>query len=417
MSQLIDRLQVSRGPAMITYRGGVFFTKEDLVVDLNKDTKEIPSAAFGPLAQVNLGVKAMLKFTPVGEFKHLDVLWPYGTTVPGTSIFGDGDAPVLIQPLDDGQRQVIFHAGGVSKMPDLHFTAADTLLGECGLQMIGANGVAVDDPNRLFTFGANTIDLDALPYDPNTLLIQAYNNSWNSAGGFTLTFGANTTGVLAFNANAAAVQEAFRALASVAALAAAPTVTGDYLAGFTITFPNADGNVGQTTAAVSGLPGGSSVAATTITPGVTGSVAEVQRIALTLPWLQWQAREGVKVAFNLTINDEESDAIGHYDSIFGSLSVSATAQPQGMRDEVALAAAQVQGAMSVRGRKLSQGAHDLIVTGDGVYFALYGANLKKAGMVYGAQNQRVPEMEWAASRTVGSGGALRPLFYIGDAAP
>lgn len=417
MSQSIDRLVVSRGPAMITYRGGVFFTKDDLVVDLTKDTKEIPSSAFGKLTDINLGVKASCKFTPVGEFEHLSVLWPYAAAYPGTSIFGDADYPLLIQPLDDGQRQVTFHAAGINKMADLNFTAKDTLIGEVGLQMVGANGVAVDNANRLFTFASNAIDLGALPYDPDALLIQAYSNAWNSTGGFTLTFGANTTAEIAFDADAATVQTAFRALASVTALTTPPTVTGSQAAGWTITFGNADGNVGQTTAAVSGLPGGSSIATATTVVGSTGVTAEVQTVTLTLPWLVWQARQGVQVSFNMNVTEDETDAIGHYDSIFGGLTVMAKAQPQGMTDEVALAAAAVQGSSSVRGRKLALGAHDLVVTGDGVYFIMYGANIKKAGLVYGASNQRVPEMEWVASRTVDGGGDLNPLFYIGTSAP
>lgn len=417
MSHTIDRLLVSRGPAMITHRGGVFFSKGDITAELMKETKEVESSAFGELDQINTGIKATLKFTPVGEFEHLDVLYPYGTTVPGTSIFGDEDHPVLIQPLDDGQRQVTFHAGGVSKMPDLNFTAQDTLMAECELQMVGANGVAVDNANRLFTFAANVIDLAALPYDPDKLIIQAYSNSWTSAGGFTLTFGANTTGVIPFAADAATVQAALRALASSIALNVDPTVTGSQAAGWTITFGAADGNVGQVTAAVSGLPGGSSIATTTTTAGVTGVTAEVQKVTLTLPWLSWQAREGVKVAFSLDLGEQKSDAIGHYDTIFKKLTVKATAMPQGMNDEIALLAAELQGARAVVGRKMSTGAHDLIITGDGVYFALYGANIGKSPLTWGSEAQRTGELEWSATRGVLSGGILRPLFYLGDSAP
>jgi hypothetical protein len=41
---------------------------------------------------------------------------------------------------------------------------------DCEFQMVGANGVAVDDPARLFVFEDNAIDPDALPYDPAALL-------------------------------------------------------------------------------------------------------------------------------------------------------------------------------------------------------------------------------------------------------
>src|SRR5947209_7447475 len=124
-TQKIDRLVASRGPALLSFNGGFFFSKEDIVVDLSKDTKVLPSSAFGPLTEINLGVKASTKLTPVGEFEYLGVLWPYGATPVGSSIFGNADTPLLIQPIDTTQKQVRFWAAGISKMPDINFTAAD----------------------------------------------------------------------------------------------------------------------------------------------------------------------------------------------------------------------------------------------------------------------------------------------------
>ena len=413
MASQIDRLIVSRGPAMITHRGGVFFTREDLVVDLNKETKGIPSAAFGELDQVNLGVKATAKFRPVGEFEHLGVLWPYATTPPGTSIFGDADYPLLIQPLDATQDQTTFHAAGISKMPDLFFTATDTLIQDVEFQMVGKNNVAIDNANRLFTQAANTINLAALPYDPDALIIQAYNNSWLSGGTFTLTFGADTTAALDFDITPVDLETALNGLASVAA-AGSLDVTGDYISGFTITF-RTNGARAAITGAVTNMPGGTSVRNDEVTAGGAGNV-EVQFLRL-FPWASFQAREGIKVAFALQLTEDTADAIGHYDTIFSGLTVTASGLPQGVTDVAALAAAAVQGAASVRGRKLSTGGHHLDIFGDDVYFRLYQANVRKAGQVFSATKQRVPDLEWVAARSIGAGGVLNPLFYIGAAAP
>lgn len=414
MPQQIDRLLISRGPAMITYRGGVFFSKEDITVDLAKSTDTAQSSAFGPLTEFNLGVKATMKFTPVGEFEHLDVLWPYSSTPIGRSIFGaDADYPILIQPLDDGQKQVTFWAGGVSQMPDLNFTAKGTLIGEVGFQMVGKNNTLVDDANRLFTFAANTIDLDALPYDPTKLLIQAYENRWLSAGTFTNTVGANTSGALAYNISAADLATALNALASVTA-AGGVTVTGSLAEGWTITAVEDNAPI-AITGAVTGMPAGTTVRVDVLQPSAADK-PQIVKMRL-FPWHNFAARDGVQVKFSTTVTEDDSDAIGQYDSVFGGLSVELTAQPQGFDLETMLSAAAVQGAASVRGRKLSTGAHDFIVTGEGVYFALYGANLKGSGAVFGAINQRVPAHTWAGSRSIRAGGAINPLFYIGADAP
>lgn len=404
-AQTIDRLVVSRGPAMITFKGGVFFTREDLVVELNKETKPIPSAAFGDLDNVNLGVKATAKFRPVGEFEHLGVLWPYPITPIGTSIFGTADYPLLIQPLDTTQKQTRFKAAGISKMPDLFFTAADTLIQDVEFQMVGANNTAVDDVARLFVQENNAIDLGALPYDPDALIIQAYNNSWLSAGTYHPAYsGDDTTSAIAFDANAAAVQTALRTIAALPAV----TVAGNYLDGFTVTNTSAlDATL--FTSLYSGLPGGTSLRADQVS-------ADVVLLRL-FPWAKFQAREGIKVAFSLTLTEDSADAIGHYDTIFSGLSVVATGLPQGVTDVAALAAAAVQGPGSVRGTKLSTGGHNLDIYGDDVFFRLYKANIRKSGSIFSATKQRVPDLEWVAARSIGGGGVLNPLFYIGAAAP
>lgn len=412
MSAQINRLTVSRGPALVVFAGGSFLSRESIVVELSKDTAEIPSDAFGKLTDVNLGIKAACKFRPVGEFEHLSVLWPYAATVPGTSIFGGADAPLVIKPLDTAQDMVTFHAAGVSQMPNLTFTAKDTLIGEVGFQMVGANNVAADDPNRLFTFATN--DLGAVPYDPAGLLIQAYEQRWLSAGTFTLSFGGDTTSALDYDATANEVQTALNALPSIVAINDV-TVTGSLEDGWTITFDSADGNVGAVTGAVAGMPGGSALGISVETPGSTG-VSEVVAVRLE-PWARFNARDGATVNFDVQLTEDETDAIGHYDTIFSGLAVTVQAQPQGITQETVLAAARIQGAGAVRGTKFSSGAHDYRITGDGVHFLAYAAQLDGAGLNFSSKDQRIPQLTWRASRSVGAGGALNPLFYIGTAAP
>jgi hypothetical protein len=399
-TQSIDRLVASRGPALVVFNGGSFFSKEDIVVDLSKETKDLPSSAFGSLAKINMGVKATTKFTPVGEFEHLGVLWPYASTPPGTSIFGNADLPLLIQPLDTTQKQVRFWAAGVSKMPDLNFTATDSLIGEVNFKMIGKNNVAVDDAARLFQFEDNAIG--ALPYDPAALIVQPYLITWLSAGTYHPSYNADdTTAAIAFNADAAAVQVALRTITALAAV----TVTGTYTDGFTVT-NTAPLDATLFTSTYSGLPGGTALRADQVS-------ADVVLLRL-YPWANFATREGIKVAFNMQIEEDTSDAIGHYDSIFRDLTVTATGIPQGIADVAGLAAAEVQGPASVRGRKVSS-AHNLDINGDGVHFRLYGSGISKAGLVYSSAKQRLPAMEWVASRSIGGGGTINPLFAIATA--
>jgi hypothetical protein len=292
-------------------------------------------------------------------------------------------------------------------MPDLFLSATDTLLGDCEFQMIGANNTAPETADRLFVLEDNAIDLEALPYDPDKLLVQAYAGRWLSAGTWLPSYDASaaTGGALAALAVAATVQAKLRTIAFIDDV----VVTGNYYDGFVVTDPDNDIDAAEFTAAFTGFPGGSALKATQVS-------ARVVKLEL-VPWSNFETREGFKVTFAMQLTEDSGDAIGHYDTIFGGLTVSASGLPQGITEAQMLAAALVQGTGSARGSRLSTGAHDLDIVGTGVFFRLYAANLRKAGQIFGATKQRIPDLEWVASRSIGGGGALNPLFYIGAAAP
>lgn len=92
-----------------------------------------------------------------------------------------------------------------------------------------------------------------------------------TGGTFTLTYSAQTTTPIAFNAAAAAVQTALENLANL--VPGDVTVTGSAGGPYTITFNASLGNVVQVTADATGLTGGTAPAVNTATttPGVAGT--------------------------------------------------------------------------------------------------------------------------------------------------
>jgi hypothetical protein len=89
------------------------------------------------------------------------------------------------------------------------------------------------------------------------------------AGTWTITFGGQTTSSLAFNADATAVEAALEALSNIDDV----TVTGNYTAGFTVTFVAPAGPVSAMTVSdtltTTSNPVAVSIAETT--PGVSGA--------------------------------------------------------------------------------------------------------------------------------------------------
>lgn len=109
------------------------------------------------------------------------------------------------------------------------------------------------------------------PDVPGTSEIQTVTITGAPTGGtFTLTYSAQVTGAIAFNAAASAVQTALNALSNLDGV----TVSGANGGPYTVTFPVDMGNTAQMTGNGAGLTGGAApaVVVATTTPGVAPSV-------------------------------------------------------------------------------------------------------------------------------------------------
>lgn len=411
MPEAMNRLTISRGPAVVKFKGATFFSKDDITLDFNFENGEVQSSAYGKLTDFRKDVKPKIKLNLVGEVEDLGVLFPYAAAIPGQSIFGAQDFPLEICPMDTTQQKCVFHAAGISKMPDLTLGAEGVALGEMEFSLVRKNKAMPNAADAFFAFASN--DYDGTGLDMNKILIQSYDCRWLSGGTFTLTYGADTTAALAWNATAQEVEDALNALTSITS-AGGVSVTGDVDTGYTVTFDSNGDRTAITGAVVSGMPGGCSVLAEVSQEG-TGSLPEIVGVRLT-PWNRFPSREGVKVSFDLQTTEDKADSVGTYDIIFRGLNVKATMIPQNVPQDAALAAANVQGSLFVRGRTIAQDGHTLRVYASGLCFELRGAGLTKAGLVWSSEKQRVPELEWSGSRTL-TGGVVQPLFYIGEAAP
>lgn len=109
------------------------------------------------------------------------------------------------------------------------------------------------------------------PDVPGTSEVQTVTITGGPTGGtFTLTYSAQTTGAIAYNAAASAVETALNALSNLDGV----TVSGANGGPYTVTFPVDMGNTAQMTGNGAGLTGGAApaVVVATTTPGVAPSV-------------------------------------------------------------------------------------------------------------------------------------------------
>lgn len=246
----------------------------------------------------------------------------------------------------------------------------------------------------------------------SSIVTQPYEARWLSNGTFTITYGANTTSSLAFNASSSQVQTALNALASITS-AGGVTVSGDLNDDWVVTF-NTVGARTAFTGAVLTMPGGTSLTERVTTTG-SATVAHVVRLKLS-PWASFGSQGGIGVTFAEQFEDRITDADGLSNIRFMGLTVRAEWIPDGVTDAQILAAQKVQGAGAERGRSLNSGSQNLDIVNTGVFVRLYGANLAATNLRYAANADRVGTIAFEATRVI-SGGAVSNMAFVGTAAP
>jgi hypothetical protein len=95
---MIDRTTIIRGPCKITYDGVTFYTREGVVLNINRNTSPVPVDGFGTVDRYLTGTSVTAEFVPHGRLDQatLDVLYACALLQPGQSIFGSTDKAMVI---------------------------------------------------------------------------------------------------------------------------------------------------------------------------------------------------------------------------------------------------------------------------------------------------------------------------------
>ncbi len=159
---------------------------------------------------------------------------------------------------------------GIARQGETFSTVTPTLFGTAGTVIPQGSVASVSgDATARFALDADATIAAAIDEVQHVAF-----SGLPASGTWTLTFDGQTTSALAFDADAAAVQAALRALSNLSAV----TVAGDYAAGFDVTFAGADGGVNQPqmTATPSSLETSAPAAVTiTVTTTTAGAAAQI----------------------------------------------------------------------------------------------------------------------------------------------
>jgi len=185
-----DRTTIVRGPCRITYNSQTFYSKGGVSLAMSNETFDKESDAHGVIGRAKTDLKITVSFEPVGEIEAIATLFPYNTILPGVTVYGATDKPLVIVSAD--ATYTILNAA-ITKLPTIKCSANSTAIGSVeftGLLKIGGDpSLAVDYFTK--TSGAA---VQATGFDPAAIITAPYyatlggSLSFMSEAGFDISF-------------------------------------------------------------------------------------------------------------------------------------------------------------------------------------------------------------------------------------
>ena len=169
----LSRSSILRGPAVITFNGATFYSKDDIKLITELDTFDIEISAFGKIDERVRNRKITVSFTPSGAWTDLATLFPYAAMPVGSSLFPT-DNPLVIQTL--AGSVLSFAAAAITKMPGIFLSAHKTLLGQLEFTCIGRDNTPWNFADSAFAAGNNAFSDTG--FVQSGVITQAYTVAW-----------------------------------------------------------------------------------------------------------------------------------------------------------------------------------------------------------------------------------------------
>lgn len=193
----IDRTTIISGPALVTYGGQSFWSKGDVILKPVIKRFPIPTAHFGKVDERPSDKRIEVTFEPSGRFtaELAAVLWPYASTVPGASVFGASDSPLVVHGRDG--LKITVHNAALTQMPNIRMGVSVTTVGSLKFTGLLANNT---DPTNAAAY--YTSASASYPGDNGFLVSEIFTRgvqaTWGSAAPWDV-FSAEAGVEIAFN--------------------------------------------------------------------------------------------------------------------------------------------------------------------------------------------------------------------------
>lgn len=145
-----DRTTIIRGPGAVIYDSVTLHDADGIAAEVLTPVQEVPSSISGVLDEIKTDQTATISLTPCGELSAaiLALLYPHQSPVPGTSIMGAADKPLVIT--SRAGRKVTFTCAALSQIPELRLSPVATAFGAAQFAAVVGKGKAPTDTDALW---------------------------------------------------------------------------------------------------------------------------------------------------------------------------------------------------------------------------------------------------------------------------
>lgn len=178
----ISRTQILKGPCQIIFNGGnPLYSKGDVSITMRTQTLGIATSGFGEIDQRAQDIEYRIRFTPSGQF-GLDAsqLFNNRFLAVGESIFGATDRTLVIKPFISPQQVLTFKNVGISRMPPMRLTAAETALGEVEFTAIRSDASTWEAVDSIVAASAHSVPSHAAFAAANHT-VEPWSAAWGAA--------------------------------------------------------------------------------------------------------------------------------------------------------------------------------------------------------------------------------------------
>lgn len=181
----VQRSQLVRGPAIATFNGATFFNRADISIRPVAVWKGVETSMYGEVDKAKTDLMIKVNLTLWGAYENLPIIFPAYALNPvmGSSIFGNGDVPLVINARNGDL--FTFANAALTKLPDLYLGVDEDLFSAAlEFTCLLGNGHNPEDVGAYFTLGNQAFNDGA--FSKANYKRTRFTGAWTGVAGFGL---------------------------------------------------------------------------------------------------------------------------------------------------------------------------------------------------------------------------------------